>query len=333
MTKMMHEFRKEITRPVGGQPVMGLPDPVCVEITPAAHHYYEGTSKEIWDMREDFHCITPPWPYCWLEFQNPKFANMGGRMEKLPWRSDLRTGLLSITLEVKKDQYVAPDCDPLRMLFRIKEERMKKIGHIIKQSQLEEEREELLRKWKGIPIGWIWHTVGFASGRERIIPYWEWGIYLDRDGRALPELGLGFAPSDFAVMDLSTHIESNNPHGMLGVFCFALALMHCENVAIIDEPINQTLLKKRDRTGKPRLRFKVLDVRPTIARHLNRDNRVEPARRNLPLHICRGHFKDYREGPGLFGRQHGIWWWPMYTRGDLEFGKIDKEYRILPPSL
>jgi hypothetical protein len=27
------------------------------------------------------------------------------------------------------------------------------------------------------------------------------------------------------------------------------------------------------------------------------------------LHIMRGHFKDYREGRGLFGKVHGMWWW------------------------
>ena len=35
----------------------------------------------------------------------------------------------------------------------------------------------------------------------------------------------------------------------------------------------------------------------------------DPAGLKRALHICRGHFKDYREGRGLFAKTHGIWWW------------------------
>jgi hypothetical protein len=45
------------------------------------------------------------------------------------------------------------------------------------------------------------------------------------------------------------------------------------------------------------------------------------------LHICRGHFKDYRQS-GLFGRHKGVFWWDMAARGSAEQGIVDKDYRI-----
>ena len=33
------------------------------------------------------------------------------------------------------------------------------------------------------------------------------------------------------------------------------------------------------------------------------------------MHICRGHFRDYREGKGLFGKYHKLVWTPATVRG------------------
>jgi hypothetical protein len=33
------------------------------------------------------------------------------------------------------------------------------------------------------------------------------------------------------------------------------------------------------------------------------------------MHICRGHFRDYREGKGLFGKYKQLVWTPMTVRG------------------
>ena len=34
------------------------------------------------------------------------------------------------------------------------------------------------------------------------------------------------------------------------------------------------------------------------------------------MHICREHFKDYRQGKGLFGRYHQLVWQPAIVRGE-----------------
>jgi hypothetical protein len=42
--------------------------------------------------------------------------------------------------------------------------------------------------------------------------------------------------------------------------------------------------------------------------------------------VARGHFKDYRQGKGLFGRYHQLVWQPAIVRG----GKSDKPQQ--PPA-
>lgn len=49
------------------------------------------------------------------------------------------------------------------------------------------------------------------------------------------------------------------------------------------------------------------------------------------LHIARGHFSDYREGRGLFGKHHGIYWWDPQLRGSVSEGYAPKDYIIDAP--
>jgi hypothetical protein len=47
------------------------------------------------------------------------------------------------------------------------------------------------------------------------------------------------------------------------------------------------------------------------------------------LHICRGHFKDYRQH-GLFGKLKAIFWWDQALRGSEGDGVIQKTYKVTP---
>jgi len=48
------------------------------------------------------------------------------------------------------------------------------------------------------------------------------------------------------------------------------------------------------------------------------------------LHICRGHFKDYRLSVGGLGKHHlkGMWWWAPQVRGTAERGRVEKDYDV-----
>jgi len=49
------------------------------------------------------------------------------------------------------------------------------------------------------------------------------------------------------------------------------------------------------------------------------------------LHICRGHFKDFSHGRGLFGKYKGIYWYPSTVRGNKKYGEVIKDYKVLVP--
>lgn len=42
----------------------------------------------------------------------------------------------------------------------------------------------------------------------------------------------------------------------------------------------------------------------------------------------RGHFKDYRQSGGLFGKHHGLFWWGSALRGTGLRGVVAKHYAV-----
>lgn len=97
---------------------------------------------------------------------------------------------------------------------------------------------------------------------------------------------------------------------LLGV-CF----MHCKNVTVENEPMHPKHAKEvRKRHGIEPVKFRRLIIEPLkqiLRREGNSDTKGVPH----AMHICRGHFKDYREGKGLFGKYHKIVWQPQVVRG------------------
>jgi hypothetical protein len=48
----------------------------------------------------------------------------------------------------------------------------------------------------------------------------------------------------------------------------------------------------------------------------------------MALHLCRGHFANYKDGKGLFGKYHGVYWMPPTLKGSSAYGKVNKEYQV-----
>lgn len=108
----------------------------------------------------------------------------------------------------------------------------------------------------------------------------------------------------------------------------ALSFMHCKNVRVEKSPaIPEKLRRARERNGKhPLFRHHTVIIDPSRPATGSAAN-DESEGSEQALHICRGHFKDFRER-GLFGRQRGIYWWPMHARGSAENGTIGKDYEV-----
>jgi hypothetical protein len=156
--------------------------------------------------------------------------------------------------------------------------------------------------------------------------------YVDGDGR--------FIINEIAMTEAGTAMGLKKHHkltewieqevqGLCSVVFFANTFIHCKNVTVEKREPNEKLAKKQlKKHGIPRLSYHVLVIEPMrkVLRdegHLGQGEKMSRA-----LHICRGHFKDYRDGAGLFGRYKDIYWWEMSIRGDKKEGIAVKDYKV-----
>lgn len=110
----------------------------------------------------------------------------------------------------------------------------------------------------------------------------------------------------------------------------AISFMHCKNTRLLSHLPPPKLSKKWEaKSGHPLCRYEILDILPVRA-ILEREGKISTTGLKKALHICRGHFKDYR-AHGLFGKQKGLFWWDQHVRGTLDAGVVVKDYRVRRP--
>lgn len=111
--------------------------------------------------------------------------------------------------------------------------------------------------------------------------------------------------------------------------CFlATSILHCKNVSAKQITVPHKLAAARARKGKSSYSYSVLDIAPMRKILKTEGGMASGATLAKALHVCRGHFKDYRDGAGLFGRAKGIYWWEQSLRGDTKSGVHVKDYRV-----
>lgn len=114
---------------------------------------------------------------------------------------------------------------------------------------------------------------------------------------------------------------------------FAVSLMHCKNVKIVDAPPTPPkVAASRAKKGIPDIKYKTLVIEP-MRKQIRRESAEDDesiSEVHRALHICRGHFKDYRENP-LFGKHADIYWWEPHVRGNAQNGTIIKDYKVNAP--
>lgn len=166
----------------------------------------------------------------------------------------------------------------------------------------------------------------------------KFGLMIDPDG-LFPDGELPCSaflkPNGFFALAKTVGIPGAEIHQVLAemyIPLMAIGLMHCKNVELIDEvPPPKLSRKAEQRYGVPMVKYKVLKVNSMRREYADDDRDSQPG---IPksLHICRGHFKDYRNGGGLFGKYEGIYWWDQHVRGDAKRGVVVKDYDVQAPS-
>lgn len=110
----------------------------------------------------------------------------------------------------------------------------------------------------------------------------------------------------------------------------AICFMHCKNVIVETQRVDEALQNRTiKRHGIPLTVYKVLNIEPMKTILKAAEHNSTGVKR--PLNICRGHFKDYRENSGLFGKVKGLWWWDSHVRGSAEHGVSEHDYNVRAP--
>lgn len=107
---------------------------------------------------------------------------------------------------------------------------------------------------------------------------------------------------------------------------YAIGLMGCKNITT---PVASDG-DRRANPGLPRsgVRYRILKVAPLARRRGSSMSDDAGEALPLALHGVRGHFADYRDGRGLFGKHRGLYYISPHLRGKAEAGEVVKDYSV-----
>jgi hypothetical protein len=198
----------------------------------------------------------------------------------------------------------------------------------------------------------LWQRMSFHSPDEILPACWAWQMYVKSDGSVLANQhtgipmimsAIGNTYADILEALIAAGLDYNDAMKMsddsvnpfLHTLLLSMSFLHCRNVNLdtVTPPkhvVHNKNAKRRGETDFQPVQFKTLDIKP-MRQVLKTEGQEDTQGTAKALHICRGHFKHYEEGRGLFGKYHGTYWFPQHTRGTLDRGTVVKDYRIQTP--
>ena len=186
-------------------------------------------------------------------------------------------------------------------------------------------------------VGSMFHVAHFFAMPDRVL-LTGWGEWVtDQHGRILSSTKVprDCLSEEDARCGTVLWVAEQSGENLLGVSrralhltLLSLTLLNCKNVHAREQPCSPKLAKRyQERHGHKRPRYYVLDIEPMRQKFRDANGGKDGISLAKALHICRGHFKDYREKP-LFGKVSGMFWWQPHVRGTAEAGIVEKDYRI-----
>lgn len=134
------------------------------------------------------------------------------------------------------------------------------------------------------------------------------------------------------VVDLSAarakYIADDSWKHRGGIPLFMLGLLQAKNVGQREAMLPRALRRHSSPYGATaEHRHYVLDI--PGASELRDYLRGPEDMSQKRLHLVRGHFADYTEGSGLFGKLHGKYYIAPHVRGSVARGIVTKDYRVV----
>lgn len=278
-----------------------LKQAVVINIDNIADYYYAETDQEYWDVAKDFPNIAPPFEYFWMEYKMPTFINSEGVIKTTPhWVRGMRLGAFFESQVIPDD--IRPDTD----------------------------------------LKWVMMGNLFTEKNGNILQYGQlmntWGINHDGslgqlEGKPFTLIGFNKQDMEERLAHLPDEAKSTEELSAMGKMFYpmllAISFLHCKNVKMTHALPRAR--NRKDQTQKPpKVKVYTLEIEP-MRRVLETEGQSQKTGLKKALHICRGHFKDFSRGAGLFGKFKGLYWWDSQLRGNAKYGRVDKDYSIDKP--
>jgi hypothetical protein len=239
--------------------------------------FYFSSEQEYWSVEKDFPNVAPPYPQFWCEHKMPKRIHSGEKGD-----TDLTELVASGRIGV--------------LVTAIPPESAKYSGEM-----------PATTKWI------LWCEVFIDYGQRGIAaqgPHGSIFMLVDEHGAILDKPWMQAYDGGKYTGVMRNLMTFTHPT------LLAITFLHCRNVTVVDNPVPPKLARRyRERhEGRAPAAHKTLIIEP-LKSVLRKEGRSGEVGIQKAMHICRGHFKDYREGRGLFGKYHQLVWQPMLVRG------------------
>ena len=323
--RMLEQYHKEIASEVSGMVPTDDNTIVPVDITSSARWFLSERDDKVVNFREMIPVALPPWPCCWLEFLTLKSLgymnhSFGCLITTQSWTDDEDRKNLLVNDPLESIAFQATNQDV------VDRELKRRRAHLDKYLS-----DGILPRWS-LAVLTTFPTKSGVLFKD----YVSW-MYLDETGAIMDKTWYSSFRNKGGefVNNQPAHIQKKLEHALDLTVCaclFSISLMHCKNVHFEDIVIPAAVQKKRTKRGIPRIQYKTLVIDPMhtqVRRERDEDPAGEQNTVKRALHIVRGHFKDYRE-TGLFGKNHGLFWWDMHVAGTAKAGVVVKDYAVKP---
>ena len=277
-----------------------------VDLQNVADAFYND-EKEYFEIYE-FPCVTSPWREAWMEFSKPYEGGtsyFGAIVSQ--WEIEEELGV----------EALRADKGRFEML------QMKGVSTITHE-KWSEWVESAIKD--GHRARWYLLITVWAVFGKKYTPQQTYAFYLNQSGDIIPEMFYTLVGKQIVDAAISLGHPPGNVSGALP-FLYALSLLNCKNVNTIPIQYPRAVRRRCKRRLIPEIEFKQLVVDPMKPRHLSGPPK-NTVRHKTRQHICRGHFRDYRQGGGLFGKYNCVVWVPQHLKGDHKEGVVDKEYIV-----
>lgn len=247
-----------------------------------------------WDYDKHYPFCAPPFDEMWFEFRTTKLINVS------------RIGVKVTSVEMTLDRWPLVD------------------NHL--HDELTSKHPELHDR-----VRWL---LSFEPYSERSNGKLEgpWGTYLigiASDGHIAKNDAGDYV---FAIAALDPKRAAVQHAVMVNPCLMAMSFMHVKNSRLLSEepPAPRTKNQMKKARNNPASKYYVLKIDPIdkLVQSRRAGGGSPGERDEAALHIVRGHFADYTQGTGLFGRIKGRFFIPWHMRGNPERGVIEKDYEF-----